>query len=120
MSILVDRIETKEKEVCRLSGKTPLAIFKSRNENILVHIISAFPTKDLLVPVPAEDLPSYLIEQDTVKSEDTEETSLTNPHEKMVMNFTSTHLPIIRLRPICPSRVLFALFLILLLFWFIG
>ena len=61
LTILVDRIQTPEKDACRLRNKIPLAVFKSGNERVLVRVISVFPRKDLLVPVPADDVPAFLV-----------------------------------------------------------
>ena len=41
---------------CRRNGETPLAFFKSANQGRIVRIVSAFHNKDLLVPIPPEDL----------------------------------------------------------------
>ena len=59
-SVLVDRIETPETEECHLVKKTPLAVLKFGKDRVqLVRIVPAFPTKDLLVPVPADDVMAY-------------------------------------------------------------
>ena len=67
-SVLVDRIETPEKTECHLAKRTPLAVLKSGNDrDRLVRIVPAFPTKDLLVPVPPDDVTAFVVCQ---KSDD--------------------------------------------------
>ena len=48
-----------------------MAMFKSRGRSNLVRILSAFPSKDLLVPLSADELSTYLPQSGlTGKSED--------------------------------------------------
>jgi hypothetical protein len=57
--VLIDRISTPEVINSRHNDDAPLAIFKIGKQHRIVRIVSAFHNKDLLVPVPHEDLSDF-------------------------------------------------------------